>query len=469
MPKRIRNRSSQVESTRSRTQLHDTTGSPGNHEPSRGRRRLPFNLVGLWRHADFLRFWAADAVSETGSQITILALPLLAALALDASPAQMGVLMAAGTAPNLIIGLFAGVWVDRVRRRHLMIAADFGRLALLLTIPLAWMLGDLRFELLYLVTFLSGAMKVFSDVSYASYLPALVGRENLLEGNSKLQSTASLAQVLGPGLAGVLVGVLGAAYAVLLDALSFLVSALLLRQIQAPEAEPDTTVRRPPVFTSIRQGFAMAVGNSVLRAMFFSAAMTAFFGEVFLAVYVLYMVNVIGLSAGVVGLVFAMGGLGALIGATLAGPVARRIGVGPAIIAGRVLFGLCGAPVPLAVLVPSIAFPLVVTAEFLQWLMLVIAEVNSLSLRQAITPDRYLGRVNATRKFLVGGSLPLGALLGGLLGNLIGVKATLLVGIAGFVFAASWVYFSPLRHMHEQPGPLEIDDLTPDHQAVSAN
>ncbi len=408
-------------------------------------------------------------MSETGSQVTILALPLLAALSLGATPAQMGVLMAAGTAPNLIVGLFAGVWVDRVRRRRLMIASDFGRLALLLTIPIAWILGDIRFELLYLVTFLSGALKVFSDVSFTSYLPALVGRENLLEGNSKLQSTASLAQVLGPGLAGVLVGVFGAAYAIFIDALSFLVSALFLRQIRAPEAKPDVTVGRPPVFTSIRQGFALAVGNPVLRAMFFSAAMTAFFGEVFLAVYVLYMVNVIGLSAGVVGLVFAMGGLGALIGATLAGPIARRIGVGPAIITGRIMFGLCGAPVPLAVLVPSIAFPLVVTAEFLQWLMLVIAEVNSLSLRQAITPDRYLGRINATSKFLVGGSLPLGALLGGLLGNVIGVKATLLVGIVGFVFAASWVYFSPLRHMHEQPDALEIDDEVTNREAVVAN
>ena len=192
--------------------------------------------------------------------------------------------------------------------------------------------------------------------------------------------------------------------------------------------------------------------------MFFSAAMTAFFGDVFLAVYVLYMVNVLGLSASMVGLVFGLGGLGALVGATLAAPVARRIGVGPAVIAGRVMFGLCGAPVPLAVLIPSLALPLVMTAEFLQWMMLLIAEVNSLSLRQAITPDRYLGRVNATSKFLVGGSLPLGALLGGALGELIGLKATLLVGIVGFVLAASWVYFSPLRHLHEQPEPLEIDE-----------
>lgn len=460
MLKRVRFRSTLVDLVRS-CQRHPQTPPSIDADSVAGdgrRRPIRFRLTGLWRDRDFLRFWAADAVSETGSQITVLALPLLAALALNASPLQMGLLTAAGTAPNLIFGLVAGVWVDRVRRRRLMIAADFIRVALLLTIPVAWILGDVRIELLYLVTFLNGAMKVFFDVAWMSYLPELVGRENLLDGNSKLHSTASLAQVVGPGLAGVLVGVFGAANAIVLDALSFLASALFLRHIGVAEAEPALTTRHPPVFRSIRQGFRLAIGNKILRAMFFSAAMTAFFGDVFLAVYVLYMVNVLGLSAGMVGLVFGLGGLGALIGATLAGPVARRMGVGPAVIVGRVLFGLCGAPVPLAVLVPSLALPLVMTAEFLQWMMLLIAEVNSLSLRQAITPDRYLGRINATSKFLVGGALPLGALLGGALGELIGLKATLLVGIAGFMLAASWVYFSPLRDLQEQPQPLEIDE-----------
>ncbi len=405
-----------------------------------------------------MRFWAGDSVSEIGSQITLLALPLMAALSLHASAAQMGFLTAAGTAPNLIFGLVAGVWIDRVRRRRLMIAVDFARMFFLLSIPAVWFFGDMRIELLYAVTFVNGALKVFFDVAFMSHLPELIGRENLLEGNSKLQSSASFAQVVGPGMAGVLVGVLGAAYAVVLDAFTFLISAIFLRRIRTPESEPDRSVDRPALLPAIRQGFGLAIGNATLRAMLLSAAMTSLFGYVFMAVYVLYMVNILGLSSTAVGLVFALGGVGALIGAMIAAPMARRIGVGPAIIVGRVLFGLCGAPVPLAVLFPSVALPMVLAAEFLQWLTLLIADVNSMSLRQAITPDRYLGRINATSKFVVGGGIPIGSLIGGALGELIGLKATLVVGIVGFVLAAFWVYFSPLRHLQHQPEPLELDE-----------
>ena len=417
-----------------------------------------FGLAGLWRNADFLKFWAADAVSETGSQITLLALPLLAALSLKASPGQMGLLTAAGTAPSLLFGLFAGVWVDRVRRRRLMIVADVARFLLLLVIPGAWALGMLRFDLLYAVTFLSGSLRVFFNVSYMSYVPELVGREHLLEGNSKLQSTASLAQVTGPALAGVLVGLLGAAYAVLLDAFSFLVSALFLKRIRQPEAEPGASIEHPLILRGIGQGLRLVFGNATLRAMLLSASFTSFFGYVFLAVYILYMVDSLKLSSSAVGLVFGLGGLGALIGALLATPVARRFGIGRTIIGGRILFGLCGAPVPLAVLLPSIALPLVLVAEFSQWLTLTVADVNSMSLRQAITPDRYLGRVNATSTFIVGGAVPLGSLFGGLFGELIGIKATLVVGIVGFLLAAVWVYFSPLQRLRELPAALEIDE-----------
>jgi len=460
MLKRVRTRSTPAGFLRRRAPYSASIpSSSGGSAETVAAERQRTRLTGLWRHADFLRFWAADAISETGSQITLLALPLLAAIALKASPAQMGFLMAAGTLPNLIFGLISGVWVDRIRRRRLMIAIDFGQTVMLLTIPIAWALGDLRIELLYIVTFLTGTLKVFFDVAYMSYLPELIGRENLLEGNGKLQATASTAQVVGPGLAGVLVGAFGAANAVLLDALSFLGSALFLGRIQAPEREPESTAERSSALLSIRQGFRLALGNATLRALTLSNAAISLFGYIFMAVYILYMVNVLGLSASEVGLIFGLGGVGALIGSTLAGPIARRIGVGQTVIAGRVMFALCGAPVPLAVLVPSIALPMVVMAEFLQWLSLLICTVNAMSVRQAITPDRYLGRINATSKFLAGGMIPIGSLLGGALGEVIGVKATLVVGIVGFFFAAILVYFSPLRQLTEQPEPLEIDDL----------
>ena len=413
-------------------------------------------LSGLWRHSDFLHFWAADAVSETGSQITLLALPLLAAVALHASAGQMGLLTAAGTAPSLLFGLVAGVWVDRLRRRTLMLTADVARFLILLTIPIAWALGDMRFDLLYAVTFLNGTLRVFFNVSYMSYVPDLVGRERLLEANGKLGATASLAQVTGPALGGLLVGLLGAAYAILLDALSFLVSAGFLKRIRKPEAKPNASSEHPPLLRGIGEGLHLVYRNATLRALLLSASCTSLAGYIFMAVYILYMVDDLHLSSGAVGLVFGLGGLGALIGSLLAVPVARRFGVGPAVIGGRILFGLCGLPVPLAVLFPSIALPMVLAAEFSQWLTLLIADVNSMSLRQAITPDRLLGRVNATSTFLVGGAVPIGSLLGGALGELIGIKATLLVGIAGFMFAAVWVTFSPLRHLHEQPEPVEV-------------
>jgi predicted MFS family arabinose efflux permease len=339
-----------------------------------------------------------------------------------------------------------------------MLVADVARFLLLLTIPGAWALGVLHFDLLYAVTFLTGALRVFFNISFMSYVPELVGREHLLEGNSKLQSTSSLAQVTGPALAGVLVGVLGAAYAISLDALSFLWSAFFLRRIRHPESEPDPSIEHPPVMRGIGQGMRIVFSNAMLRAMLLSSSFTSFFGYIFLAVYVLYMVDSLKLSSSEVGLVFGLGGLGALLGALLAAPVARRIGVGPAIIAGRVLFGLCGAGVPLAVLMPSIALPLVLASEFSQWMMLTVADVNSMSLRQAITPDRFLGRVTATSTFIVGGAVPLGSLLGGALGELIGLKATLVVGTVGLVFAAAWVYFSPLQHLHDQPTALEIEE-----------
>ncbi len=188
---------------------------------------------GLWRHPDFVRLWAAQTVSGFGSQVTVLALPLSAVLSLDASPGQMGLLVAASSAPNLLIGLFVGVWADRVRRRPLMIAADTGRAALLLAIPAAWLLDPLSIELLYAVALLAGIGDVVFGVAHVSFLPSLVGGERLVEANGKLQASTSLAQVAGPALGGALVGLLTAPVAIFLDALSYLVSALFLVRLRA--------------------------------------------------------------------------------------------------------------------------------------------------------------------------------------------------------------------------------------------
>lgn len=410
--------------------------------------------AGLWNNHDFMQLWASETVSQVGAQMTVVALPLLAALSLDASAAEMGMLTAAGTAPPLLLGLFAGVWVDRLRRKPIMVATDLGRAAALLAIPVLWWLNLLRIELLYLVTFVVGVQSLFFDVAWVTFLPAVVRRDQLVEGNSKLQASASGAQVAGPGLAGLLVGSAGAPAAILIDAVSYLASTFFILRVRTTETRPERRADAH-VLREMREGLAIVVRNPILRAIAASRATVSLFGYIFLAVYVLFMTEELGFSASSVGLVFSLGGLGAVVGAMLAEPLRQRIGIGPAILFSRIGFGLGGLLVPLAVLAPEFEAPLVLGAEFVQWLMYLIAIVNEISLRQSITPDRLLGRVNATMRFLGGGMIPVGALLGGALGEWIGLRQTLFVGVAGMLLTGLWVSLSPLRTTHDAPSPSE--------------
>jgi MFS family permease len=403
----------------------------------------------LWRHPDFRKFWAASAISDAGSQVSALALPLIAALALGATPWQMGVLSAAGSAPTLIVGLFAGVWVDRLRRRPLMITADLGRALLLLSIPLASVSGVLRIELLYVVALSAGVLTVLFDVTYLAFVPTLVGREQLVEANSKLEATSSAAQVAGPGLGGMLVGALGAAYAVLIDALSFVASALFISGVRVEEPAPTT--RRASVASEIGEGLHLVLTHPLLRVLGGCSATTNLFGRMFLAVYVLYMTRDLGLGSVGVGLVFAIGGFGALAGALAAGSVARRLGPGPTTIAAQLCFGLTGMAVPLAVLVPRVALPMIVASEFGQWMSITVYYVTAVSIRQSMIPDRLQGRVNATMRVLSGGALPIGALIGGALGGVIGLPLTLVVAEFGMLLACVWLVFSPVRALRSLP------------------
>ncbi len=286
--------------------------------PMRRTLALRWRPTGLWRHPGFLRYWAADSISQFGIQISAVALPLAAALVLGASAGEMGLLAAAGTAPFLLIGLFVGVWVDRVRRRPLLILSDLARAALLLAVPLAWALDALSMELLYCVAFLVGIFTVVFEVAFVSYLPSLVGHHQLVEGNGKIAASASAAQVGGPGIAGVLVGLLSAPIAVLIDAVSYLVSAALMWKIPAPEPAPTRQDEAQKVWREIGERLRAVFGDPVLRALIMCSATNTLFGFVFLAVYVLYMTGDLGLGPTAVGLVFATGGLGAVLGAVVA-------------------------------------------------------------------------------------------------------------------------------------------------------
>ncbi|HEU0113204.1 MAG TPA: MFS transporter [Thermomicrobiales bacterium] len=405
----------------------------------------------LWRQPDFAAFWAADTISQIGSQISAVALPLIAAIVLDASPMAVGVLAAATWLPYLLFGLVAGVWVDRLRRRPLLIAADLARAATLAVVPIAAARGALDVKTLIGVALVEGSLSVIFDVAYLAYLPGLVGRQHLIEANGKLEASASAAQIVGPGLAGTLIGFAGAPFAVLADAASFVVSALCLGRIRAPEAEPAPAAARPGFRAEIGVGLRTVVASPILRALAASSATVSLAGFMFLAIYILYMARDLGLGADAIGFVLAAGGVGALLGALLAEPLRRRIGVGPAILLGMFAFGATGMFVPFAVLAPRIALPLVVASEFLQWLAIVMHDVNAVSLRQGIVPDRMLGRVNGTMKFVSWGLRPAGSLLGGLLGGVIGLAGTLVVAEFGMFLAFAWYVLSPIPRLRDIP------------------
>jgi Na+/melibiose symporter-like transporter len=394
--------------------------------------------------------WGAQTVSLLGSHVTMLALPLTAALALEATPAQMGLLGAAGTAPALLLGLLAGLWVDRRPRRPLMIAADLGRAALLLLIPAAALLGALRIELLYVVALLAGALTLLFEVAYRAFLPALLVRERLVDANGKLELSRSAAEIGGPGLAGGLIGVAGAPLEIAADALSFLGSALLLARLRAPEPAPAPREHRG-LREEIGQGLRAVAGSQPLRALAGAAGVVALFSSLLEAVFVLYLTRELGLAPALVGLLFASGNVGFLAGALLGQRAARRIGVGPAIAGGLLLASLGDLLAPLAGGPPAIVILLLLAAQFLFGCGLTIYNINQVSLRQALTPDDLQGRVNATFSLLLWSGAPIGALIGGALGQAIGLRAALLLAAAGELAAALWLWRSPLRALREPP------------------
>lgn len=410
----------------------------------------------LWRHPDFVRLWLGQTISHLGDHVSGLAVGLTAVLLLGAGPAEMGLLGALSRAPFIVVGLFAGVWADRVRRRPVLVGADVGRALVTLTIPLAALWGVLGMPQLYLVAFVDGVLTVFFDVAYQSYLPALVPRERLVEGNSKLEISRSVTQIAGPSLAGVLVQLLSAPIAVLLDSLSYVASVISLLLIKAPEPAPEPRAAvASGVWREIREGLWTILGNPLLRPIAATTATGNLFASIGGAVGLLYAVNELHFEPWLLGIVFAAGGPGALAGALIASRLARRAGTGRAIIAGQLV-----AVVGLW-LTPLAAGPLWTEALMLGAAGLLMGagfttyNINQVSLRQAIVPLRLHGRMNASMRFLVWGTMPVGALIGGALGTAIGLRPALVVGAAGATLAVLWILFSPVRDLREVPALSE--------------
>ncbi|HEY1563259.1 MAG TPA: MFS transporter [Gaiellaceae bacterium] len=410
--------------------------------------------MSLWRHRDFVRLWAGQTVSVFGSQVTQLALPLAAVLSLHATAFQMGLLSAAGMAPWIAFALLVGVWVDRsLRRRWILVAADLGRAAILLSVPVAAALHVLSLGQLFVVAFAAGCLTLAFNVAWGSYLNVLVPKEQLVDGNAKLMGSYATAQIAGPSLAGVLVQAITAPFAILLDAGSFLVSALALRSIRVPEPERRLE-RGPSLRHDLAAGLRYVRDDPLQRAIAGSAATLNFFGLAIYAVLVLYAVRKLHLSSGLIGLVFAGGAVGALLGTQLAPRLTRRLGAGRTILLATIGFPPALAIVPLAS--PGqpawLAVTILAVAEAVGGIAVMLFDVNTAALRQALTPEHIYGRAAGAMSFLTQSAKPLGSLFGGAVATAVGLHPTLWICAAGGLLVIPWTVFSPLRGTRDDRG-----------------
>lgn len=403
---------------------------------------------GLWHHPDFRRLWIGESVSKFGATISQLALPLVAILIVHASTFEVGLLVTCEMSAFLLVGLPAGAWVDRMRFRAVLILNDVLRALALGSVPLAHWLGVLGIVQLYVVALVTGVCTVFFDVAYQSYLPQLVEREQLVEGNAKLQASESVMQIAGPSAGGVLIQALTAPYAVLLDALSFLWSASWVAAIRTrpakPARRPDRNLRR-----EIGEGLRFVVRNPLLRAIALCTGSSNLFAAMAAAVTYVLLARELSLSPGVLGLLGSISALGGLAGSFVARRFAERLGQGPAIWISALAMGPFGFVVPFAQ--RDWTLVLMAVAEAGMWLFVVVYNITQVSFRQSVCPPELLGRMNATMRFLVWGTMPLGGFLGSVLGSTIGVRQTLFVVAVGGTLSFLPVYFSPLRRMRELP------------------
>jgi MFS family permease len=404
----------------------------------------------LARQPAFRALWAGQTVSQLGSQVTALAFPLTAALTLDAGPGAMALLGVAGTLPTLLFGLLAGVWVDRLPRRPLLIGADLARAVLLGSIPLAALFGTLRLPQLYVVAFLAGVCTLVFDVAYHAILPTLVPGAQLVEGNSKLELSRSAAEIAGPGLAGNLAHVVTAPGAIALDAISFIASALCLRHARPTAALAPVTPARRALRAELGDGWRFIQRDPVLRALVGGVALLQVANAALETVVLLYLARELGLGAATLGLVFAAGNVGFLAGALLPARMAARVGVGPSIALALALTASADLLVPLASGPRVLIIALLLLALFGFGLGRTIFNVHQVSLRQRLTPAALIGRVNATVLALTAGLAPFGALLGGALGATFGLRETLFIAGGGELLAALWLAVSPVGRLHDR-------------------
>ncbi|HYM49851.1 MAG TPA: MFS transporter [Candidatus Limnocylindrales bacterium] len=406
----------------------------------------------LWAHPDFLKLWGGQTISELGSAVTTVALPTVAVLQLHAGPFEVGLLLAAQRIAFPVLAPFVGVYIDRLHRRRVMILTDVGRMLLLASIPLAALANRLTIEQLYLVGLLSGVLTIFFDLAYLALLPGMIPRVDLEEGNTKFQMSLSVTQLLGPALAGVLIQAIGAARAIAVDAASYLVSWLSLLWISAPEppADPDA---RGSVIANIRDAARHVFGNPVLRSLILIVGCSVMGAHVAEAVEYPFAYRRLGLSPGVFGVLLSLAGVGAVLGSALTQAITRTVGVGRIIGISGVLSGLALMGLSAAVRLPAI--PTLALCYMLLGLADPVHNINQVTLRQALTPDRLQGRMNALFRTVYWGAWPLGNIIGGYLGTRLGLVPVMIGGGAAMAVISAAAFVTPLRRVGEHPTLLE--------------
>ena len=406
----------------------------------------------LFRHHDFRQLWMGDTVSVFGVQFVGFALPLLAVQILHADAFEMGVLAMLESLAFLLISLPAGAWVDRWRKKRVIVAGDLLRAALLVTIPAAWLLDLLTMTQLFVVAFLVGCITVFFDVANQSYLPEIVEGEQIAEGNGKLQASQQTAHVAGPAAAAALVRLVGSPLTILATAVCMALSSLFVSRIRHREERPDPAARRP-LGVEIKEGLSFVLGHPLLRRIVACTGTSNLASSAIFALFVLYVVRTLGLSETTLGLIMSVGAVGGLLGAVSSDRFARLVGEGRAIPLSALLGGLTSLALPLASVLPPV--PTLLVGNFLLSFSVVVYNIAQVSFRQRLCPKPLLGRMNASIRFLVWGPMPVGAFLGGLLGRELGIVPTLWTFAAVSVLAALPVILSPLLGMRELPRSLD--------------
>ncbi len=397
----------------------------------------------------FRRFWLGQTVSLLGDQVSLIALPLVAVLTLDANAAQMGYLVAAELAPNLLFSLHAGAWADqRARKRQIMIATDLGRAVVIGSIPVAYAFDALTFPHMFVVAFLMGTLSVLFQVSYNPLFVALVPRERFVEGGSIMHGSRALSYVAGPSIGGLLVQAITAPVTLVVDACSYLVSALFLRSVEVEEPAPES-----PGKGHVVAGVRWVFGNAIVRPALGATATINFFNFAFFALFILYATKSLDVPPGTLGLVLGAGAVGSVVGSVITGRVARRIGVGPAFALGCVVFPAPLLLVPLAAGPRWVVLACLFLAEFGSGLGVMMLDISGGAIFSAVVPDRLRSRVAGAYMVVNYGVRPLGALAGGALGSWIGLRPTLWIATAGALAGCVWLLPSPILGLRELPEP----------------